>query len=420
MRRAVAVAIKEFKNLVRDRYILLSVILAPFLSLIVIGSIYSISMRQSLEEAAKVSASLPEDAVVVLEDANDSLARGIASMLNANIASSISDALEEYSVVIVFHRGFSELVESSRRGNISILVKTSKPWSVIYMMRVESLTSLIEGVVRVYLSKQYNISVELLEKPIVFNVKAYVKGGELDSIETTVLVMIMLAVGIAILILGMITLQVGAISIGMEREARTAEILLALPANRWEIVAGKTAGVIIVSMLAFLSFIAGGLTYIYLILPTTSIEAGGASSIDMVIQAIKPLNTQIASIILALTLHIVNSTLVGILTGVLFAGDIRGALTAGSYIGLALMAPLIPDISGFTLPATLEVVFTLTPYYPPYKLIESIVIGDYSKTVIYIIVIVAYSILLIFTSSKLMSGERLVYGIAMRRPKPLT
>ncbi|MEM0497175.1 MAG: ABC transporter permease subunit [Acidilobaceae archaeon] len=420
MRRAVAVAIKEFKNLVRDRYILLSVILAPFLSLIVIGSIYSISMRQSLEEAAKVSASLPEDAVVVLEDANDSLARGIASMLNANIASSISDALEEYSVVIVFHRGFSELVESSRRGNISILVKTSKPWSVINMMRVESLTSLIEGVVRVYLSKQYNISVELLEKPIVFNVKAYVKGGELDSIETTVLVMIMLAVGIAILILGMITLQVGAISIGMEREARTAEILLALPANRWEIVAGKTAGVIIVSMLAFLSFIAGGLTYIYLILPTTSIEAGGASSIDMVIQAIKPLNTQIASIILALTLHIVNSTLVGILTGVLFAGDIRGALTAGSYIGLALMAPLIPDISGFTLPATLEVVFTLTPYYPPYKLIESIVIGDYSKTVIYIIVIVAYSILLIFTSSKLMSGERLVYGIAMRRPKPLT
>jgi len=420
LRRAVAVAIKEFKNLVRDRYILLSVILAPFLSLIVIGSIYSISMRQSLEEAAKVSASLPEDAVVVLEDANDSLARGIASMLNANIASSISDALEEYSVVIVFHRGFSELVESSRRGNISILVKTSKPWSVIYMMRVESLTSLIEGVVRVYLSKQYNISVELLEKPIVFNVKAYVKGGELDSIEATVLVMIMLAVGIAILILGMITLQVGAISIGMEREARTAEILLALPANRWEIVAGKTAGVIIVSMLAFLSFIAGGLTYIYLILPTTSIEAGGASSIDMVIQAIKPLNTQIASIILALTLHIVNSTLVGILTGVLFAGDIRGALTAGSYIGLALMAPLIPDISGFTLPATLEVVFTLTPYYPPYKLIESIVIGDYSKTVIYIIVIVAYSILLIFTSSKLMSGERLVYGIAMRRPKPLT
>lgn len=420
MRRAVAVAIKEFKNLVRDRYILLSVILAPFLSLIVIGSIYSISMRQSLEEAARVSASLPEDVVVVLEDANDSLARGIASMLNANIASSISDALEEYSVVIVFHRGFSELLESSRRGNISILVKTSKPWSVINMMRVESLTSLIEGVVRVYLSKQYNISIELLEKPIVFNVKAYVKGGELDSIETTVLLMIMLAVGIAILILGMITLQVGAISIGMEREARTAEILLALPANRWEIVAGKTAGVIIVSMLAFLSFIAGGLTYIYLILPTTSIEAGGASSIDMVIQAIKPLNTQMASIILALTLHIVNSTLVGILTGILFAGDIRGALTAGSYIGLALMAPLIPDISGFTLPATLEVVFTLTPYYPPYKLIESIVIGDYSKTVIYIIVIVAYSILLIFTSSKLMSGERLVYGIAMRRPKPLT
>ncbi|MEM4845746.1 MAG: ABC transporter permease subunit [Acidilobaceae archaeon] len=420
MRRAVAVAIKEFKNLVRDRYILLSVILAPFLSLIVIGSIYSISMRQSLEEAARVSASLPEDVVVVLEDANDSLARGIASMLNANIASSISDALEEYSVVIVFHRGFSELLESSRRGNISILVKTSKPWSVINMMRVESLTSLIEGVVRVYLSKQYNISIELLEKPIVFNVKAYVKGGELDSIETTVLLMIMLAVGIAILILGMITLQVGAISIGMEREARTAEILLALPANRWEIVAGKTAGVIIVSMLAFLSFIAGGITYIYLILPTTSIEAGGASSIDMVIQAIKPLNTQMASIILALTLHIVNSTLVGILTGILFAGDIRGALTAGSYIGLALMAPLIPDISGFTLPATLEVVFTLTPYYPPYKLIESIVIGDYSKTVIYIIVIVAYSILLIFTSSKLMSGERLVYGIAMRRPKPLT
>ncbi|MEM1601296.1 MAG: ABC transporter permease subunit, partial [Sulfolobales archaeon] len=412
--------IKEFKNLVRDRYILLSVILAPFLSLIVIGSIYSISMRQSLEEAARVSASLPEDVVVVLEDANDSLARGIASMLNANIAPSISDALEEYSVVIVFHRGFSELVESSRRGNISILVKTSKPWSVINMMRVESLTSLIEGVVRVYLSKQYNISIELLEKPIVFNVKAYVKGGELDSIETTVLLMIMLAVGIAILILGMITLQVGAISIGMEREARTAEILLALPANRWEIVAGKTAGVIIVSMLAFLSFIAGGITYIYLILPTTSIEAGGASSIDMVIQAIKPLNTQMASIILALTLHIVNSTLVGILTGILFAGDIRGALTAGSYIGLALMAPLIPDISGFTLPATLEVVFTLTPYYPPYKLIESIVIGDYSKTVIYIIVIVAYSILLIFTSSKLMSGERLVYGIAMRRPKPLT
>ncbi|MEM4429350.1 MAG: ABC transporter permease subunit [Acidilobaceae archaeon] len=420
MRRAVAVAIKEFKNLVRDRYILLSVILAPFLSLIVIGSIYSISMRQSLEEAARVSASLPEDVVVVLEDANDSLARGIASMLNANIAPSISDALEEYSVVIVFHRGFSELLESSRRGNISILVKTSKPWSVINMMRVESLTSLIEGVVRVYLSKQYNISIELLEKPIVFNVKAYVKGGELDSIETTVLLMIMLAVGIAILILGMITLQVGAISIGMEREARTAEILLALPANRWEIVAGKTAGVIIVSMLAFLSFIAGGLTYIYLILPTTSIEAGGASSIDMVIQAIKPLNTQMASIILALTLHIVNSTLVGILTGILFAGDIRGALTAGSYIGLALMAPLIPDISGFTLPATLEVVFTLTPYYPPYKLIESIVIGDYSKTVIYIIVIVAYSILLIFTSSKLMSGERLVYGITMRRPKPLT
>ncbi|MDM7275015.1 MAG: ABC transporter permease subunit [Thermoprotei archaeon] len=420
MRRALAMAVKEVKNLVRDRYVLFSIIIMPFLSMIIIGSMYSIGLRQAVEEARGVGTRLPEDAVLVLEDPGDALAKGVASLLNANTAASVEEALERYRIIIVFHRGFSESIEGGKRANVTLIVKASKPWSISDMVAASALASTLEHVVKLYVSQRFNVSLELLVSPLNVETKPYVEGRELSPAESGFLVFTIMATAFAILILSMVTLQVGAISVGMEREARTAELLLALPANRAEIVMGKAAGAVTVSFAAFISFVAGGIVFIYFLLPVIIIEQHVESArAAAALQILEFLNVQTVSIIaLALALHIVNATLLGILVGILFAGDFRGALMASSYIGLALIAPLIPEVAGFTIPSTLEALFTLTPYYPPYKLVESLILGNYMKAPLYLAIILAYFIVLALASSKLMSGERLVYGIAFRRPKP--
>ncbi len=420
MRRVLAMSVKEVKSLLKDRYVLLAVIIAPFFSLLIIGSIYSIGFRQVVEEAREAQVSLPRDTAIVLEDPGDLIAKSIALILNANTVDSVGEALEHYRIIIVFHRGFSESLENGRRGNVSLIVKTSKPWSLSDTMITSSLTTLLSRVVETYLSQKFNISRELLSNPLNVNVKPYVNGREFSQAEAAFLTLAVMATVFAILILSMVTLQVGALSIGMEREARTAELLLALPASRAEIVFGKMVGAVTVSFAAFISFIAGGLVYYYALLPVMMSELGeGALQATTIFQVFNFIDIRIVSIILlALALHIINATLTGILVGVLFAGDIRGALTASSYIGLALIAPLIPEVTGFSVPPALEAIFTLTPYYPPYKLVESIILGHYMKAPLYLTIIIAYFAILTLLTSKLMSGERLIYGIAVRRLKP--
>lgn len=417
MRRVLAMSVKEIKSLLRDRYVLLVVVMAPFFSMLVIGAIYSVGFRQVIEEAKEARASLPRDTAIVMEDPDDLIAKSIALMLNANTANSVGEALEHYRIIIVFHRGFTESLENGKRGNVSLIVKTSKPWSFLDTVITSSIISLLNHVVETYLSQQFNISRELLANPLNVNSKSYINGRELSQAETAFLMFAVIVTAIAILVLSTVTLQVGAISIGMEREARTAELLLALPVNRSEIVLGKLVGAVTVSFAAFISFIVGGIAYLYVLMPAL-MEGLGREGLQAtaIFPALELADARMISMTLGvLALHIINATLIGILVGVLFAGDIRGALTASNYIGLALIAPLIPEVVGFSIPPSLETAFTLTPYYPPYKLVESIIIGQYMKAPLYLAIMIAYLAILTLISSRLASGERLIYGVTFKR-----
>lgn len=423
MRKAVAVATREFKSLIRDRYVLLGVVIAPFLAFVVMGLIFSFAAREVSETVKTIGVgTLPESSILVLEDPSDELGLEVARLLKARVAYNLDNlekALRDYRIVVVVHGSPTHSIASGVPVKVTIMFRSENPLRISDSIVLQSVRSLLETAFQAVIAPRYNVSLNLLLNPLDVEEKVYFENREVNP---TLVYGLTLALGFLVFILGLTALQVGAMSIGVEREARTAEILLTLPLRRHELVAGKVAGVSAISMLALLSFIAGFLFYLYAVAPLLRVEIEGPEGQVVTIDLFKVVRGALEGIpgtvipfgLLVLALTLVNATLTGLLVGLLFAGDVRGALTSTSYMTLVLVVPLFTEAYGLELPTLLKLLFLLTPFYSPFKSIQALILEDYTVSLAYMAATLAYLVLVLVASSLIMSGERLVYGFTLR------
>jgi ABC-2 type transport system permease protein len=426
VRRLYVLAVKEVKELIRDRYVLFSVILAPLLVLPLLSGVSYLAVREAGGALEKAIRELPGNVAVVLEDPGDEMAVEVAGRLGARVEASVEEAIARYPTVVVLHSNFTKNILEGKPAVVTITSRVERPYSLVEVIVVTSLAQGLRDVVSIVLIERFNIDPRLIRTPVIVESKVLYKGELLGGARLTQLYVLNLALAFIIFILGVIALQVGTLSMGIERESRTLELLLILPISRVELIAGKVLGVSTISLMGFASFLVG-LSITILLAPVLFAEGFEGiqqpqttmhlSSIGL-IEALRTTSvTSVVAMVPSIAVAMISTTIAGILVGVLLAGDIRGALVSGSYIALILAIPLIVEMMGLSLPTPLQIAFITSPMYPPFKTAQMIVFGETGLATAYAIATLINVTILLAITVLMVKSERLIHGIRLRKPR---
>jgi ABC-2 type transport system permease protein len=426
VRRLYVLAVKEVKELIRDRYVLFSVILAPLLVLPLLTGVFYLAVREAggaLEEAIR---ELPGNVAVVLEDPGDEMAVEVARRLGARVEASIEEAVARYPTVVVLHSDFTKNILEGKPAVVTITSRVERPYSLVEVTVVTSLAQGLRDVVSIVLMEKFNVDPRLIRTPVIVESKVLYRGELLEGARLAQLYVLNLALAFIIFILGVIALQVGTLSMGIERESRTLELLLMLPISRVELIAGKVLGVSTISLMGFASFLVG-LSITILLAPVLFAE--GFEGIQQpqttmqwfpigLIEVFKTVGvTSMVVVVASIAIVMISTTIAGILVGILLAGEIRGALVSGSYIAIILAIPLIVEMMGLSLPTPLQIAFITSPMYPPFKTAQMIVFGETGLAVAYAIATLINVTILLAITVLMVKSERLIHGIRLRKPR---
>jgi ABC-2 type transport system permease protein len=426
VRRLYVLAVKEVKELIRDRYVLFSVILAPLLILSLMLSVSYLAVREAGGALEKAIRELPGNVAVVLEDPGDEMAVEVARRLGARVEGSVEEAISRYSVVMVLHSNFTKNILEGKPAMATITSRVERPYSLVEVAIVTSLAQGLRDVVSTVLMERFNVDLRLIRTPVIVESKALYRGELLEESRLMQLYGFNMGLAFIIFILGIIALQVGTLSIGVERESRTLELLLMLPISRVELIAGKVLGVSTISLMGFASFLVG-LSITILLAPVMFAEGfKGIQQPQTTMQwspigwfeAFKTVSvTNMVVVVASIAIAIISTTIVGILVGVLLVGDIRGALVSGSYVALILAIPLIVEMTGLSLPTPLQIAFITSPMYPPFKTAQMIVFGETGLATAYAIATLINVTIILAITVLMVKSERLIHGIRLRKPR---
>jgi ABC-2 type transport system permease protein len=426
VRRLYVLAVKEVKELIRDRYVLFSVILAPLLVLPLLSGVSYLAVREVGGALEKAIRELPGNVAVVLEDPGDEMAVEVARRLGARVESSVEEAISRYPVVMVLHSNFTKNILEGKPAMVTITSRVERPYSLVEVAIVTSLAQGLKDVVSTVLMERFNVDPRLIRTPVIVESKVLYRGELLEESRLMQLYSFNIGLAIIIFILGIIALLVGTLSIGVERESRTLELLLMLPISRIELIAGKVLGVSTISLMGFASFLVG-LSITILLAPVMFAE--GFKGVQQpqitthwspigLIEAFKTVSvTSMVVVVASIAIAMISTTIAGILVGILLAGEIRGALVSGSYIAIILAIPLIVEMTGLSLPTPLQIAFITSPMYPPFKTAQMIVFGETGLATAYAIATLINVTILLIITVLMVKSERLIHGIRLRKPR---
>ncbi|MCE4611413.1 MAG: ABC transporter permease [Desulfurococcales archaeon] len=411
MRRGILV--KEVKELLRDKYILFNIIILPMLMVFVMGGIALIATQTSTEPLVEGEAL----AALVLEDPDDPYALRAAEVLGWRVYNSVEEALGESRVVIVVPKGFGDMLSRGEPGRVTVYARLDTI-SLAQLGAAGGALSAFEEAVRAIVASERGVKPELVINPLeADNVYIY-KGREIGFLDLAYMVGLPLIAGFIAFILGSVVAQVGAISIAVEREARTVEILLSMPVSRAEIAVAKLVAVTIIGLLATISFEAGFLAYAYVVLTYTPAPSGpgGESLAGLLVRELVDYVAQrpfdIGILALSAFIAAANMALLGLIVGVAFVGDIRGATSSVGFLSIIVMAPVIYELfaPGAQVPLELKILFHASPIYYPFMIVKGYATGSWETLGAYMVVEALYLVLASLLAAKLMGGEAMIYG----------
>lgn len=403
---------KEVRELLRERLVLVGLIIMPALIMAVMGGLEGAAVRESVQQGLKpISVLVAFDSQPTesdLELARTIINRSNASFYPGTLHGDPSNLLVEgnYSAVIVLHRGIAEnftkgLPVSAR---IYVLVPAPTPEAQALALRVTSwleagLKALIASEVREVFPRA---EPSFLESPLHANVTLVVWGKEIPESRYTGYIIALYAIPVALLILLTSAAQVGAISMGLEREAKTLEMLLASPVTHREIVLSKILGVLLTTLIGGASFSLGFLAY-YESVKTALSPLGGT--------AVGLSGPAMAAALATLVLDLYIAAVLGLILG-LGAEDVRGAQMIANYFSFLLVIPYFMVFVGYTPSPAGALGWSLLadPLYPPLLALLGAQFGKASLVVVSLGVQVLHLAVWTMAAFKLLEPERLMVG----------
>ena len=425
-RRVRILAVKEVKELSKERVVLFGMLLGPIIIFGIMGLAMA-SVTKQVQESVTVFPSI----VLVWEGEGPvpGVIAEIADILS-NVTTVIVTAGEPpkgYTAVVYVDEGFVDNITRGVPGRVLIVYNATR-LSFLTLQEASRIETAIAEAVQELVARQIRgvypeATGQFLQSPVTGEYLVWYRGEAYDPEQLSILIGgVSLGIPMATIILAFAAMHVSAISIAGEKESRTLESLLTLPLSRRELILGKALGVTALVVLGVISYGVG--LYIYIRMMLAPIEAqgqaGGAPGFNLELGA-----TPAIIIVVALGLSMVVASLIGFALGAL-VGDLRSAQMATSYAGLILLIPVFiamfgADPAGISPGARIVLAldpFMLLVYASVYSLIGETKLAIYSLAGL-----AAHIVAWTLVAARLVSSEYLVTGSSrlqrlLRRSRP--
>jgi len=404
---------KEILDLLRDPKILIGMIVLPAVLYPVMGA----AMRASMTAAGRAALQLPVavldldrsfESEIIVSSLSES---GEVITLEVEPDKALDKALEmEAGALVVIPEGFGECLRAGKRSPIEIHVffESGGFSTQMFAGRLESAIESASKIISAYLvSLTSNVDPEVILNPLELDYSSVFRGEVLDvppqALAGALMGQMTTTPIVAMLVL-MFAMQIAATSVAVEKEERTLETLLTLPASRRNILLAKLVGSAFVASLGSVGVMAG--LWYYLKMMNVAFESQPfeglvtISSKDLALLAV----ALMAANMLALTLAIILAV---------FAENVRSAqaLVGNLYILIFIPAFMLMFADIETLPVAAKYVLIAVPFTHLALATQHITWGEYAMyavNVLYLFVWSAASMLLadrIFSSEKILTAR---------------
>ncbi|MEB3851897.1 MAG: ABC transporter permease [Desulfurococcales archaeon] len=411
-----ALVAKEVRGLLRERLVVMGLIVMPALIMAIMGSIQAAAVKKTVEEASTV-----QPAVVYYESPEDRpIAAALAAALNASLErGSREDAARAvaggYRLALVVEAGAAENLTQGRPVGVVAYYSLPGP-SPAGQGALSRVSSVVRGVVRAFIAERCRqaipgVSAELLASPARVEGYLSVWGKTIPAERYGSYLLSMYTLPVVVLVLLTSAVQVGAISIGMEREAKTLEMLLASPVTPGDVVVSKMLGVLVVALAGLASFTAGFAFYYHAV--TSTLRAAGAPG--EAVQAALRLTPQTGAVtVAALALALYTAAVLGLILG-LGAQDVRGAQLVANYFAFLLLIPYFAVFVGIIPLGARGLALLADPLYPPLTAVAAAEFGRPGLAAAALAAQAGHAALWTLAASRLLSPERLIVGLPLSR-----
>lgn len=421
--------VKEVKDLLRDRKIVVGMILVPLLMFPLLGGAINLSTQ-----SAQTAASSSSFGLMNLDSGNYSqvASQYFAALPNVTVrpispqpvTSAMQAALKDnVSTLVVIPAGFSSDINARRQASLETFT-TMTGFGIAQAAGSGRLSAVI-GSFGSYLSALYvrtaspDLNASVVISPLNVNESTFL-NGRLFAASPTIVASTGLsqsfALPIATFIVLIFAMQIASTAMAVEKEQKTFETLLTLPVSRFQILASKLVGSTVIAAMGAATSILGFTYYMNTILGSTN--AGGqvvtiAPTLEYYI---------ILGVLLFLTLAL--ATALAIIVSV-FSSDVRGAQAVVGYLSFPIILPSILVIfSDFnTLSFGVQAALLAIPFSYVAIYATTGVFGTLTYALIGFVYLTGWIIGALYLASRLFNSERVLtarFSFGVRKQKKPT
>ncbi len=427
---------KEVKELLLEKSILIGIIIVPLIIFPIMGALTGLGIGAAaqktmggitvgvadLDKTNLTNVLLPK----FLKDEDIHVVR-LNCVSDAECVQMAKERGLEFLMIVP--KGFSSNFTSGERSRVKMIYNI-KALAISELTLGDKISSAVISAFKSLVEEIHgkNVGPRFFEKPIsqesiviYFGKVIHAPISMIGSIFLTVLI----GIPMVAVIIASYASSVSATSVALEKESKTLEILLAMPASRITILLSKLLGTFLIVLLGTLSFIAGFGIY-SLMLAGSMVSIGPSSSpssMNMNFLSIQPSPIFPVIMISAILIAMVMTTCLGVLVGIL-GGDVRSAQQLVGAVSFPLLMPpffILMFTSFEGLPPLVKLALFLDPFTHLFLAIQSGFTGDSASSLFSIGVMLAYTVFMILLSSWLFMGERLItMRISVKRKRGKT
>jgi len=406
---------KELRELSRERVVLLGLLVGPFLMYLFFGFLAAASAQNVAREAQR-----PLNIVLAVEGGIDENVSKLARLIGAQ---AIVEALAGKppspdgadAVILVSKDGLARLLSSGRPLNATIIMGKSSP-GLVALGRYQAVEQHLERALRIMLTERVrrclpNASDKTLERPAATQVYFVYRGGLVPREAYMASVFGgLITIPMALLIVVLAAVQVAAVSLGVEKEAKTLEKLLSMPVSFGDIITGKILAISLLSLGGVASNIAGLTLYVLII--GRAAQASGTEQGALHVSAPMIGIGDAAALVLGLVIALYVTIIAGLLVGSA-SDDIRGSQLSASYVGFILALPLFTvffglDLTRLSVPTKLAL--SLDPYFILALLALTTLQGGTSSALSYLAGLILHAVAWSLAARRLLTPENILLG----------
>ncbi len=412
---------KEILTLLRNKRVIISVVIMPIVMFTALGFTYSASFSALTRQVTHICRNL---SVLVCDMDKGVLSKELITALKTRAAS--MTVLSEcglnsivrgvgsgrYSVALVIPKGASTNFTRGIPVHVEIFTRVSGASlaSTISLTIAKALVGWLNSYLRLTILGKYGVNPEFVLSPIVPETHVVFRGRVTSPNIVMRLVTALYFLMMAPIVIMMTALNFAATSMASENEEKTLEVLLSLPIPRIKLVTSKLAGTLVVVLISTASFSIGLIIYTHLLTAGMASAMGSGN-----INGASTLLPQIGLYAIGVTVLSVFASLVALTSlGILVGSLTPSVRTSASIVSQFSLLIVIPNILMMFLPlssigsAGLMALTALSPFVGPVLTIKAILSNMGWLALASVCWSFCFSALVVYATARLLNSERLL------------